>query len=186
MMKTSVSIIALVCGMISSTTTFAQTNIPSPHHLIIKTNLLNIIFAPSVHIEYQLKRNLSVQAHYHRFRYVFFGTEDILNTNVELRYYLPTKTTGHLTGMYVSGGIGVHTDYNETRLLGSTLFYHIEETSLMLPVIRFGNQIRSKNTHWYADFGGGLAYYILPFQRNDRYSVTPDFRATVAVGCRIM
>jgi hypothetical protein len=180
-------ITTLMCATQITATTFAQTNIPSPHHLIIKTNLLNTLFIPSIHAEYQIGKRLSVQGNFHRTQYTFINsTERKLSVNIEARYYILARTTGNLTGMYLSAGPGLHHDYNSARFVDSNTFYNVGETSLMLPVFRLGGQIRSRNTKWYGDFGAGLANLAFPLKRNDLYNQSLEFRAMLALGYRIL
>jgi hypothetical protein len=160
------------------------------HHLLVKTNLLNVPALPSVHAEFQLAYRWSVQVNFHRAKCRCFNEKQlqVLSSNIEARYYLSSEKPGKLTGLYTSLGVGIFHDYKVQKLKNPFVweFYEVDEISLVLPIVRLGIQIKSKNSRWYGDAGFGYAYLAKPFQFNEQYVANWQPRGTIALGYRLL
>ena len=119
---------------------------------IIKTNLLNLLIIPSVHLELRMTNKSSVLVNFHRGRLVFFNESKWVNASIDIRKYFSKKT--NLTGFYLSPGVAYNYNYQDVKLddAGNVLTYGISSVG---GIIRIGYQF-GLNDHLILDLGTGL------------------------------
>jgi len=119
---------------------------------IIKSNVLNLIMIPSVHLEFRIADKSSVVLNFHRGKLVFISENNWINVSIDIKKYFSKKT--NLTGFYLSPGIAYNYDYDDVKLddAGNVVNYGI---SCIGGIVRLGYQF-GLNDHWIIDLGTGL------------------------------
>lgn len=119
---------------------------------IIKTNVLNLLIIPSIHMEYRMTNKSSVLVNFHRGRLVFFNESNWVNASIDIRKYFSKKT--NLTGFYLSPGVAYNYDYEDAKLdgVGNVIKYGISSIG---GIVRIGYQF-GLNDHLILDLGTGL------------------------------
>jgi regulation of enolase protein 1 (concanavalin A-like superfamily) len=121
-------------------------------NFILKTNVLNFIIIPSVHLEFRIAEKSSVVLNFHRGRLVFFNENNWINASIDYKKYFSRKT--NLTGFYLSPGITYNYDYDDVKLdeAGNDIKYGISSIG---GIVRIGYQF-GLNDHFIIDLGTGL------------------------------
>jgi hypothetical protein len=181
-------IIALAIAIFLCTSAQAQAGGMSEWpQTIIKTNLLNILFIPSAHLEQQLAKKMSVQLNFHRARVNFISLSQYLNTSADLRYYLfrpkLKNNTRALLGLYPSLGFQIHHDYQAVRYVGGTAIYG--GATEFGPQAKVGFQYQSANSRFVADLNIGMAIMVGQFQKTDTYYPDNEGRLGICLGYRL-
>ncbi len=78
----------LTIFVLSSISMTAQEN---DQKFIIKTNVLNFIIIPSLHIEFRITDKSSVVLNFHRGKLVFFSENNWINASIDYKKYLSRK-----------------------------------------------------------------------------------------------
>jgi hypothetical protein len=185
-MRINIKIAILFCSMIlAMPQAFCQQKKEATPKVILKTNVLNALIIPSLHAECKLGQRTSIQANFHRARFVFFNENSSLALSAEARYYFSKVKASTLTGIYGAIGAGLFHDYLETRAIDSFGNTQIGLTSLALPTTRLGMQFAGKSARLYGDFGIGINYHAAPLQKDNLFNAEPQMRLMVAIGYRI-
>lgn len=87
---------------------FSQRHIKST---IIKTNILNLIMLPSLHVEQQISKRGSLQLNLHRASLVFISENEVFNGSVDYRHYFFQNSKNTLKGFYLSPGVNIFHNY---------------------------------------------------------------------------
>ncbi len=123
-------------------------------NFIIKTNVLNLIIIPSLHLEFRIADKSSVVLNFHRGRLVFFNENNWINASIDYKKYFSRKT--NLTGFYISPGIAYNYDYDDVKLdeVGNIIKYGISSVG---GIVRIGYQF-GVNDHFIIDLGTGVVF----------------------------
>ena len=123
-------------------------------NFILKTNVLNLIIIPSVHLEFRIADKSSVVLNFHRGRLVFFNENNWINASIDYKKYFSRKT--NLTGFYISPGIAYNYDYDDVKLdeVGNIIKYGISSVG---GIVRIGYQF-GVNDHFIIDLGTGVVF----------------------------
>jgi hypothetical protein len=153
-----------------STSMTAQKN---DQKFIIKTNVLNLVIIPSVHVEFRIADKSSVVLNFHRGKLVFFSENNWINASIDYKKYFSRKT--NLTGFYFSPGIAYNYDYDDVKLddTGNMVKYGISSVG---GIVRLGYQF-GLNDHFIIDLGTGLVI--------DK-EIEPDYNDMVNAELRLM
>jgi len=145
----------------------------SDQKFIIKTNVLNLVIIPSVHIEFRIADKSSVVLNFHRGKLVFFNENNWINASIDYKKYFSKKT--NLTGFYLSPGIAYNYDYDDVKLdeVGNVIKYGISSIG---GIVRIGYQF-GLNDRWIIDLGTGLVI--------DK-EIEPDYNDMVNAELRLM
>lgn len=92
------------------------TSAQSNKQTIIKSNLLNIVMIPSIHIEQQIGTSSSLQANFHRGSIVFISPNEFIHTSIDYRKYVTKNKQPDLAGFYLSSGINLYHNYLGTKV----------------------------------------------------------------------
>ncbi len=126
-----------------------------PYKMAVKTNILNILIIPSLHVEYRITKKSSVVANFHRGNLVFFTENNWLNTTLDYRRYFAKSTSDALRGFYLSGGFAYHYDYDDVILDDMDQVVKTGKSKIG-GVFRTGYQF-GLSKHFLMDLGVGLA-----------------------------
>lgn len=123
-------------------------------NFILKSNVLNLIIIPSVHLEFRIADKASVVLNFHRGRLVFFNENNWINASIDYTKYFSRKT--NLTGFYFSPGIAYNYDYDDVKLdeVGNIIKYGISSVG---GIVRIGYQF-GVNDHFIIDLGSGVVF----------------------------
>lgn len=123
-------------------------------NFILKTNVLNLIIIPSLHLEFRIADKSSVVLNFHRGRLVFFNENNWINASIDYKKYFSRKT--NLTGFYISPGIAYNYDYDDVKLdeVGNIIKYGISSVG---GIVRIGYQF-GVNDHFIMDLGSGVVF----------------------------
>ena len=123
-------------------------------NFILKTNVLNLIIIPSVHLEFRIADKSSVVLNFHRGRLVFFNENNWINASIDYKKYFSRKT--NLTGFYFSPGFAYNYDYDDVKLdeVGNIIKYGISSVG---GIVRIGYQF-GVNDHFIIDLGSGVVF----------------------------
>lgn len=123
-------------------------------NFILKTNVLNLIIIPSVHLEFRIADKSSVVLNFHRGRLVFFNENNWINASIDYKKYFSRKT--NLTGFYLSPGIAYNYDYDDVKLdeVGNVIKYGISSIG---GIVRIGYQF-GVSDHFIIDLGTGVVF----------------------------
>lgn len=169
---------------------FAQTKKTNAKTCLVKTNLFNIPFIPSFHIEQQLnnKGNQSIQFNFHYAKFVFISQNRFVNSSIDYRYYFPIKTSEKkLYGFYISPGIHYHYNFLNYRTIDTSPWTYKKGQGDFGFITRIGHQFTSKNNKWYLDLGVGLKVSAIPFPKENFYfKPESELRAMLAIGYKFL
>jgi len=126
-----------------------------PYRIAVKTNILNILIIPSLHVEYRITKKSSVVANFHRGNLVFFTENNWLNATLDYRRYFTKSTSDALRGFYLSGGFAYHYDYNDVILDDMDQVVKTGKSKIG-GIFRSGYQF-GLTKHFLMDLGVGLA-----------------------------
>jgi hypothetical protein len=101
---------SIVCSI--NTLCYAQVQ----KQTIVKTNTLNLLMLPSVHLEQQISRSGSIQGNFHRGSLIFISANEWIHTSIDYRKYFNKSRTPTLEGFYISSGINLYHNYLASRV----------------------------------------------------------------------
>jgi hypothetical protein len=175
--------ILFILIVFSVKTSIAQIKSES-NQTIIKTNILNILLIPSLHLERQITNKISLQANFHRASFVFISKTDLLNASIDARYYFKKQEEAKLKGFFASLGAGINHRYNTGRWIDSN-YVSSGFSKLGLPQTKLGYQYQSTNKRFVFDTSIGLVLFPIALQRNDLFYIEYEYRANIGVGWRL-
>lgn len=144
---------------------------------LVKTNLLNAIMLPSVHVEQQIGLKSSLQLNLHRGSIVFISPNEWFNTSLNYRKYWTKKS--HLNGFYTGIGITFYHNYLQSWYDSIAHQDNVTGASYMGPEFRLGFQTQIKQSRWYWDTN--LGYALPAISLNKLYS-SEDGQARLMLG----
>jgi hypothetical protein len=162
---------------------YGQTN-ANFKQTILKTNVLNILLIPSIHIEQQISNKISLQANFHRSKFVLISKVDLLNASIDAKYYFKKKEETRLKGAFISMGVAINHRYNASRFVDSVSISG-GITRLGIPQSKLGYQWQSSNHRFIFDTSLGIVALPYSFQKNDYFELAFEYRANIGLGWRL-
>lgn len=148
---------------------------------IIKTNVFNFIMIPSIHLEYRIARNSSLQFNFHRGHITFISESDWLNSSLEFRKYFAKRNSDALRGFYLSPGIVYKYDFNDVIFDDLDMF--VKNGKPQIGIIgRLGYQF-GLSDNFVMDLGMGLVV-LSDFHKYKRYLPDAELRLMTGIGYR--
>jgi len=158
-----------------STQIFAD-NIDFHRKTIIKTNVLNFVMLPSLHLEQQMGVSTSLQLNFHRGSIVIISPNEFVNASLNFRKYF--KRMADLNKFYGAVGVSYHDNLLQVRYNNQTQQTYKGNKSIG-PELRLGFQNNIKNSRWYFDANIGAS---LPFAPIQPFGYGEDLQARVFIG----
>ena len=151
---------------------------------ILKTNLLNIPFVPSVQLEQQISNKSSVQLNVHRGYLVFFEEKDWLNITMDYRMYLTKKTHKKIKGLYLSPALTYYHDYSTWRKNSEDVSIGKGFNNLGIQ-FNLGYQKMFKKDKFIFDIGAGGNADLITLEKTHKNLKTIQPRLNVSLGLNL-
>jgi hypothetical protein len=149
---------------------------------IIKTNTLNVLIIPSIHIEQKLTKRMSLVANFHRSKVIFITESNFINASLDLRYYLSKmKDDRRMRGFYLQPGFHIKRDLDEQVYNNNAGVVAIGQTYLGV-IGRLGYQWHL-SSRFMLDIGTGLAVHLQEVvEPSENFEPEPELRLMLGFG----
>jgi hypothetical protein len=158
-----------------------STTLKAQYTTFVKTNVLNLPFVPSIHVEQQVKKNASLQLDVHYAKFVAIGNNEFLNMAITYRKYFSKQPI--LNGLYTGPSLTLHHNVLATEFIDSVTT--LRGNTYLGAGGKLGYQKLFAKQRWCFDVNLGALMHLIQTKEFTYFNRKIEVRAMLGIGYRI-